>query len=441
MTAAVDAGIFEAWLASTEDGAVAIDATGRVVLHNPAASRVTGLASGDAALRPWREVLGVAGSVADLLWDVRLSGRPLRTLTDVLCAQGNLRTAEVVAHPWTDADGRIGVLVLIRDLAVLCRHRTGPGGRLGYGSLVGADQAMEAVYDLVEAVAPSDAPVVIEGEPGTGKELVAQLIHARSGRAERPMVAVDCAALAPALLETELFGERRTGVYGAGTVIGRVELAHTGTLFLDRVEETPAAVQRRLVRLLETGGFERVGETTARGVTVRVIAATNRPLAAAVRDGRFPADLLHRLQVVRVELPPLRLRRADIPLLAEHFLARFGPPGARLTSAALAALQTCDWPGNVRQLENAIRHALAARPVGGDPVLGPELFPRDLALRDHGGRREHLSIGGEDRRSLLLRALSAHGGNRTAAARALGIGRATFYRWWRDAGLGGQPLT
>ena len=195
MTGAVDAGIFQAWLASTEDGAVAMDAGGRVVLHNPAASRVTGLDPADAGGRPWREVLGLGRPAADLLWGVRSTGRPARTLTDVLCAQGNVRTAEVVAHPWTDAAGGVGVLVVIRDLSVLCRHRSGPAGRPGYGSLVGADPAMESLYDLIEAVAPSDAPVVIEGEPGTGKELVAQLVHARSRRAERPLSAVDCASL------------------------------------------------------------------------------------------------------------------------------------------------------------------------------------------------------------------------------------------------------
>jgi anaerobic nitric oxide reductase transcription regulator len=251
---------------------------------------------------------------------------------------------------------------------------------------------------------------------------------------------VDCAALASTVLETELFGERRHGQYGAGAVIGRVELAHTGTLFLDRVEEAPPAVQRRLARLLETAAFERGGEAVPRAVDVRVVAAASRPLAGAVREGRFAADLLHRLQVVRLELPPLRRRRADIPLLAEHFLVRFGPPGVRLSGAAVTALQAHDWPGNVRQLENAVRQALAARPADGDPVLGPELFPRDLSPREPGGRRRERAAAGEDRRSLLLRALSAHGGNRTAAARALGIGRATFYRWWRDAGLGGQPL-
>jgi PAS domain S-box-containing protein len=439
MSAAVDAGIIEAWLASTEDGAVAVDATGRVVLHNPAASRVTGLDPADAVRRPWREVLGFADPVADLLWSARLTGRQARTLADVLCAQGNLRTAEILAHPWTDAGGHVGVLVLMRDLTVLCRHRTGPGGRPGYGSLVGADPRMESVYDLIEAAAPSDAPVVVEGEAGSGKELVAQLIHARSSRAERPLLAVDCAALASPVLETELFGQARNGQHGAGSVIGRVELAHTGTLFLDRVEDVSPTVQLRLQRLLESGTLERGGEAAGRTVDVRVVASTTRPLAAAVRDGRFSADLLHRLQVIRIEIPPLRHRRGDIPLLVEHFLARYGPPGVTLSESATAALQAHDWPGNVRQLENVVRQAVAARPRETGPVLGPELFPSELAARPASGRRERTSGPESDRRTLLLRALSSHGGNRTAAARALGIGRATFYRWWRDAGLGDQP--
>jgi PAS domain S-box-containing protein len=439
MAAAVDAGIIEAWLASTEDGAVAVDASGLVVLHNPAASRVTGLAPGDAGGRSWRDVLNLSDATADLLWTARATRRSVQTLADVLCAQGNLRSAEIVAHPWTDAVGRVGVLVLIRDLRVLCRHRTGPGGRPGYGSLVGADPAMESLYDLVEAVAPSDAPVVIEGEPGTGKELVAQLVHARSARAERPLIAVDCASLAPASLEVELFGQARSALPGAGAVIGRVELAHTGTLFLDRVDEAPPAVQQRLVRLLGTGTLERGGETVARTVDVRVVASTSRALAAVVRDGRFSADLLRRLQVVRIELPPLRRRRGDVPLLADHFLSRYGPPGVRLSEAAMTALQAHDWPGNVRQLENLLRQALAARPGDADGVLGPELLPHEVSPRGPADRRERPLGAAEDRRTLLLRALSSHGGNRTAAARALGIGRATFYRWWRDAGLGGAP--
>jgi PAS domain S-box-containing protein len=439
MAEVVDAGIFEAWLASTDDGAVAIDAAGRVVLHNPAASRVTGLAPNDARRRPWQDVLHLPAPVAALLWDVRLTRTPTRTSADVICAQGNLRTAEITAHPWTDASGGVGVLILLRDLTILCRRRTGPGGRPGYGNLVGADPAMEALYDLIEAVAPSDAPVVIEGEPGTGKELIAQLIHARSRRAERPLVAVDCAALAPAMLDLELFGQTRTTGHGTGAVIGRLELAHTGSLLLDRIGDMPPSVQPRVQRLLESGTIERPGDPTPRRLDVRVIATATRPLDQEVREGRLQAELVHRLQVVRIEVPPLRGRRPDIPLLAAHFLARHGPSGLRLSDAALDRLQGADWPGNVRQLENAIRHALAVRSPVSDEPLGPELLPAELLSPAHPQARPVPDVAREDRRTLLLRALSSHGGNRTAAARALGIGRATFYRWWREAGLGGEP--
>jgi two-component system, NtrC family, response regulator HydG len=431
----VDAGIFEAWLASTDDGILAVDAEGRVVLHNPAASRVTGLPPAAARHRHWREVLRLDRSVGDLLWSAT-SGRPANTLASVLCAQGNLRTAETHAHPWTDAEGRTGILVLIRDLTVLCRSRSGPGGRNGYGGLVGADPAMAGLYDLIEAIAPSDAPVVIEGETGSGKELVAQTIHARSRRAERPLVVVDCGAIASSLLEAELFGRARTAPHGAAT-IGRAELAHSGTLLLRRVGAAPAAVQARLLRLLDTGLVERSGEAVPRRVDVRMLVTTQRPLAELVREGRFDDHLLHRLQVVRVRLPSLRERPGDIPLLAEHFLARHGTSGAVLSPAAAAVLQAAQWPGNVRQMEHAMRELVSRLPEGAATTIEPHQLPEEL-LAPRAGTVSSTHVPTEDRRTVLLRALSSHGGNRTAAARALGIGRATFYRWWREAGLGSE---
>jgi PAS domain S-box-containing protein len=431
----VDAGIFEAWLASTDDGVVAVDAEGRVVLHNPAASRVTGLPPAAAHHRPWREVLRLDSSVGDFLWSAAISGRPAGTLASVLCAQGNLRTAETHAHPWSDAGGRTGVLIIIRDLTVLCRSRSGPGGRNGYGGLVGADPAMTALYDLIEAIAPSDAPAVIEGEEGTGKELVAQTIHARTRRAERPLIVVDCGATAASLLESELFGRARTAPHGTAA-LGRVELAHSGTLLLRRVGALPAAVQTRLLHLLDTGVVERSGERVPRSVDVRILATTHRPLDDLVREGRFDGHLLHRLQVVRIRLPSLRDRPGDIPLLAEHFLARFGAPHAVLSPAAAAVLQAAQWPGNVRQLEHAMRE-LASRLPEGAPTIEPQELPEELLSPRRGTSTSATPYPNEDRRTVLLRALSSHGGNRTAAARALGIGRATFYRWWREAGLSG----
>jgi two-component system response regulator HydG len=431
----MDPGIFEAWLASTDDGVVAVDAEGRVVLHNPAASRVTGLAPAAAHRRPWRDVLQLDPRISDLLWMAKTSGRPTTALASVLCAQGNLRTAETLAQPWTDAAGQTGMLIRIRDLTVLCRTRSGPGGHPGYGSMIGADPAMAALYDLVEAIAPSDAPVVVEGEPGSGKELAAQAIHARSRRSERPLIVVDCGAIAPSLLEAELFGQLRPGSHGTAS-IGRVELAHSGTLFLKRVNAAPAAAQHRLLRLLEAGLVERDGEGTPRRVDVRVIAGTPRPLDLEVREGRFRDDLLRRLQVVRIRIPPLRERRGDVPLLGEHLMARHGAPAARLSAAAAAVLQSCEWPGNVRQLETVMRHVADRVGSGGEALVEPHQLPEPLLGGSLPAPASPAPYLAEDRRTVLLRALSSHGGNRTAAARALGIGRATFYRWWREAGLG-----
>ena len=431
----VDAGIFEAWLASTDDGVVAVDAEGRVVVHNPAASRVTGLPPAAARHRPWREVLRLDSTVGDLLWSACGTGRSNGTLASVLCAQGNLRTAETRAHPWRDAAGRTGILILIRDLTVLCRHRSGPAGRNGYGGLVGADPAMTALYDLIEAVAPSDAPAVIEGEQGVGKELVAQTMHARSRRAERPLIVVDCGAAA-ALLEPELFGRARATPHGTAA-LGRAELAHTGTLLLRRVGLAPAAVQARLLRLLDAGIVERTGESVARRVDVRLLATTPRPLDDLVREGRFDDHLLRRLQVVRFRVPSLRERPGDIPLLAEHFLARYAAPGMALSPGAAAVLQGAEWPGNVRQLEHAMRHLAEGLPPDADTTIQPQQLPADLPGGRGAASPAATHYPAEDRRTVLLRALSSHGGNRTAAARALGIGRATFYRWWREAGLGG----
>jgi anaerobic nitric oxide reductase transcription regulator len=298
---------------------------------------------------------------------------------------------------------------------------------------------MEAMFQLIDAVAPSDAPVVIEGESGVGKEVVAQLLHARSQRAERPLIAVDCAAVAPETLETELFGEVRGTSSISGTRIGRIELAHSGTLFLESVDRIPLPVQARLLHLLEGGEVERRGDSRSRVVDVRVIAASTTPLEHAVAGGRFRKDLFRRLRVVRIAIPALRDRRGDIPLLAGHFVSRYAPPGTTLTDQALAALQAGDWPGNVRQLELVLREA-SARISGSSPDMAPIIELGHLSVQSPlpgAGISPNLhSPVKEDRRTALLRALSSHGGNRTAAARALGIGRATFYRWWREAGLG-----
>ena len=242
--------------------------------------------------------------------------------------------------------------------------------------MVGRSPAMEAVFDLIARAAPSGVCVLIQGETGTGKELVAQALHAHSPRRARPFLAENCAAIPAGLLESELFGHVKGAFTGA--VAGRdghFVAADGGTLFLDEIGDMPLTMQSKLLRVLERGEVRPVGSETARSVDVRVVAASHRDLVAMVAAGEFRQDLYYRLHVVRIELPPLRGRGEDIALLAHHFLAaegvRMGRQDVELTAGALEALAAAPWPGNVRQLENEIRRAVA--------LSGGKIRPSDLS--------------------------------------------------------------
>ncbi|RME90309.1 MAG: sigma-54-dependent Fis family transcriptional regulator [Verrucomicrobia bacterium] len=258
--------------------------------------------------------------------------------------------------------------------------------------LVGRSQAMQSVFKLVGQVAVSDATVLITGESGTGKELVARAIYQHSLRANQPFMAINCAAIPENLLESELFGHEKGAFTGATAQrIGRFEQCHRGTIFLDEIGDMPLATQTKILRVLQSGTFQRVGGGETLQVDVRVLAATNQDLERAVAERRFREDLYYRLNVVRITLPPLRERPEDIPLLAGFFLrqqARDPRHGAKSLSAeALEALQQYAWPGNVRELENAIRHAVVM--ARGDTIL-PEDLPREVLKggKTPGGRDE-----------------------------------------------------
>ena len=227
------------------------------------------------------------------------------------------------------------------------------------GGMIGRSDVMRALFRNVERIAKSEATVLVSGESGTGKELVARAIHDLSVRAKGPFIAVNCAAIPRELIESELFGHEKGAFTGAtDRRIGRLESAHGGTLFLDEIGELDPAVQVKLLRALQERSFERVGSSTTITVDLRIVTATNRDLAKAVAEGNFREDLYYRVNVVPIELPPLRERREDIRLLANTFLARAGAE-KKLTAAALGSLEGYNWPGNVRELENAIEHGLA----------------------------------------------------------------------------------
>ena len=312
------------------------------------------------------------------------------------------------------------------------------GSGLVHG-LVGESPVMQRLLDFIERVARVDSTVSLRGESGTGKELVTRALHRASSRADGPFIEVNCATLSETLLESELFGHERGAFTGAvGRKIGRFEAAHGGTLFLDEVGEMPTNLQARLLRALQERRFERVGGRESIEVDVRVIAATNRDLEAAMRDGTFREDLFYRLNVLHYELPPLRERREDIPLLARHFARHHGERLHRLEvgidSAALRALVAYDWPGNVRQLSNTLERALV---LGDGEMIRPEDLPDEMLtdLSDELLLSDYQTAINETKRHLLTTALAEADGNAAAAGRRLGLHPNSFRRLMRQLGL------
>ena len=326
--------------------------------------------------------------------------------------------------------------------------------------IVGASARMQRLLKLVARVAPTDSTVLILGESGTGKELVARSLHVLSKRAQGPFVAVNVGALPESLIESELFGYARGAFTGAaGDRAGLVEEAHRGTLFLDEIGDMPLATQVRLLRTLENNEVRRLGENVPRLVDVRVVAATHRDLQLLVSEGKFRGDLYYRLNVVQIEMPPLRERGGDVGLLASYFLdratRRTGRTALRFAPDAELLLGRYDWPGNVRELENAVEHAVAVAegPVltAGDlpaAVRTPRLLTRHAGVEPEGPARDAAGALGRghgrdhDARSLddvarehVLRVLTRHEGNATAAARQLGVSRTTLWRMLKRWGV------
>jgi two-component system response regulator PilR (NtrC family) len=303
--------------------------------------------------------------------------------------------------------------------------------RHGLDRIIGVSRAMASVFELVQSVAATSSTVLITGESGTGKELVARAIHTLSPRRDAAFVSVNCGALPETLLESELFGHMKGSFTDAHqTKKGLFETAHRGTLFLDEVGETPPAMQVKLLRALQEKRIRRVGGTDEVEVDVRVISATNQPLEKLVEEKRFREDLFYRLQVIPIHVPPLRERREDIPLLADHFLHKFnqemGKAVAKISEQALHLLVRHAWPGNVRELENAIERAVALETT---KAVLPERLPEGIrgGLRSEGGGLELRPGFNLDQhllaieRELLRRALAKAGGDRASAAELLGV--------------------
>ena len=409
------------------------------------------------------------------LTDLRMPGMDgmdfIRTVTArknapliiMLTAYGSVQTAvealKVGAYDYLSKPVDLDNLemMLERGMKVL-RDRTEKNGAAHEGgavNIIGSSAAMTAVLDSIRQVAATKATVLVTGESGTGKELVAQAIHKLSPRANKPFRPVHCAALSENLLESELFGHEKGAFTGANErVAGRFEMADGGTLFLDEIGEISLSVQVKLLRVLETRQFERVGGSETLTVDVRVVAATNRDLRAMVEQGTFREDLFYRLNVVNIRIPPLRERREDIPEILDFYLKKSaadnGKDVADISPEALGVLMAYDWPGNVRELRNCVeRMVVFARgatltmtdvPADIRSAVGEQFEAKAMPPKTTGAApaEPQMSIGlnvKENEKSLIIKALEECGGNRSQAALKLNISRRTLYRKLHEYGL------
>ncbi|MDP6631188.1 MAG: sigma 54-interacting transcriptional regulator [Kiritimatiellia bacterium] len=425
-------------LDNVSDGILAHDLSRRVFHFNKAAEEITGYKREEIIGKDCHDVFPgrLCGGKCLFCEDPVPSGPgSVKREIDINTKGGERRTVDSTLRMMTDVDGRdIGVLLSFHDVT---RERA-LARRVGeinqFSGIIGHDQKMLEIYDLIRDLADTDVPVLIQGESGTGKELVAAAIHNEGLRGNKLFVPINCGALPESLLESELFGHVKGAFTGAiRDKKGRFELADGGTIFLDEIGDISPTMQVKLMRVLQEGTFERVGSETTIKVNVRVISATNKDLHEEIADGRFRDDLYYRLSVVPLWLPPLRDRRTDIPLIAEHILKLAlkdrTQGGVVISPSAMDALLSYSWPGNVRELQNWLQFALVK--CKGAEIL-PEHFPpmrTPVAGTGSSRRRRKLDL------SSVREAIRATDGNKLEAAKRLGVSRATLYRFLEDVDL------
>jgi PAS domain S-box-containing protein len=449
-------------LDSIREGVFTVDPDFRVTSFNAEAERITGFSRREAVGRKCYEVF--RASICQrgcALRETLETGRPLRDVrVDVLDAK-MLPVPIAVSTAVLRSGGRLlGGVEIFRDISELESLRNELKGQGSFENIVGASPAMKRLFQLLPDVAASDAPVLVEGPSGTGKELVASAIHNLSARRDKPFLRVNCGALPDSLLESELFGYLRGAFTDARRdKPGHFVLADGGSILLDEIGDITPAFQLKLLRVLQEGEVQPLGGTRPVKVDVRVLCATNRDLAAMVAEGKFRQDLYYRIRVVPIALVPLRERREDIPLLVEHFVRlqalKTGKPIREVAPRAMAALGSYDYPGNVRELQNLIERAFVL--CHGQRIepghLPAEILPNKEREQTDGdllaGRRKPSEravlqaaqsaaaqrASGDPVAQKLRETLAAHGWSRTATARSLGIGRNTLWRRMREHGL------
>jgi PAS domain S-box-containing protein len=422
-------------LESISDGVFTVDREWRVLSFNRAAERITGIARKDAIGRRCSDVFRASMcETACALRHTMETGVPVvNKAAFIVNAEGARIPISVSTALLRDERGAVvGGAETFRDLSLIEELRKEIQGRFQVGDIVSRSASMRRVLDVLPIVAASESTILIEGETGTGKELVARAIHGLSARRKGPFVAVNCGALPDTLLESELFGYKAGAFTGATRdKPGRFAIARGGTLLLDEIGEVTPALQVRLLRVLQERQFEPLGSTRTEDADVRVIATTNRALDLRVENGTFRQDLYYRIHVMKLDLPPLRRRREDIPLLVQHFINAFNAVQNKhvtgVSPDALGVLTAHDYPGNVRELQNVIEHAFVLIGRGRIELehLPGELVPVARGLPRAGGlagTMEALEA------QAIRQALERNSGNRLAAARELGMHKSTFFR-------------
>jgi len=422
-------------LDSVPDGVFTVDADWRITFFNRAAEQITGIRRQEALDRRCCDVF--RASICETACALKQTLATHRTVANkvvyIVNARGERIPISISTAALKDARGKtIGGVESFRDLRLVNELRREAEQQDSFSDIIGRSAAMRQLFHLLPPVAESDSTVLVEGPSGTGKELFARAIHQLSRRHAKKFIALNCGALPDTLLESELFGYKAGAFTGARKdKPGRFALAEGGTIFLDEIGDISPAMQSRLLRVLQERVYEPLGGVETLRCDVRVIAASNKPLRGLVKEGKFREDLFYRVHVVRLELPPLRERREDIPLLVDHFVARYnrlkGRDVAGVSDAALTRLMEHDFPGNIRELENIIEHAFVLCRSGLIELahLPPHLRGAEDEARS--GLPSGLTLATMEK--LLIRdALRRHKGNRAAAARELGIDVSTLFR-------------
>jgi PAS domain S-box-containing protein len=432
----------ETILDSISDGVFTVDGEWRVTSFNRAAERITGVSRKDAIGRRCSDVF--RASMCETRCALRHTLETGRAVVNqaafIVTADGRRVPISVSTALLKDRSGAVvGGAETFRDLSLIEELRKEIRGRCQVGDIVTRSVAMRRLLEVLPRIAESESTVLLQGETGTGKELFARAIHQQSPRRSGPFVAVSCGALPDTLLESELFGYRKGAFTGAShDKAGRFALARGGTLFLDEIGEVSPALQVRLLRVLQEREFEPLGATRTEKADVRVVAATNRDLGRLVEGGQFRQDLYYRIKVMKLELPPLRQRREDVPLLTEHFITVYNAVQNKqvrgVSPDVLGVLTAHDYPGNVRELQNVIEHAFVLVSEGQIELqhLPPELVP--VSPRVQVGRRMTETVNVLEAQA-IREALSRAEGNRNAAARDLGMHKSTFFRKARRLGV------